>query len=53
MNDKLAYTKMTFDVKEFVACHYSSQVFGQQVSAIYKKAIASYYLRKQMITMSR
>ncbi len=53
MNDKLAYKKMTFDVKEFVACHYSSQVFGQQVSAIYKKAIASYYLRKQMITMSR
>lgn len=53
MNDKLAYTKMIYDVKEFVACRYSSQVFGQQVSAIYKKAISSYYLRKQMITMSR
>lgn len=53
MNDKLAYTKMIYDVKEFVACRYSSQVFGQQVSAIYKKAISSYYLRKQMITMNR
>lgn len=53
MKDKLAYTKISFDAREFVIQNYSSQAFGLRVSAIYKKAIETYYFKKQLMSMSR
>lgn len=52
MHDHDLYAEIAAEAQDFVFCNYSSESFGQQVSAVYKKAIESYYTN-QMMQMHR